>query len=151
LSRKLARSGIRRARAERTSFRSVGSSLQLQPMSPELEARRFSGGNQQKLVVGRWLDPRIACRVLLLDEPTQGVDVGARAELYRAVREFVGEDGVAIIASSEASELQQLAHRVVVLSRGRIVATGTAADATEQRLLELAHLSETSTHHGDTP
>ncbi|MDQ4501794.1 sugar ABC transporter ATP-binding protein [Sinomonas sp. ASV322] len=140
--RALGRAGFRRRAAEGRSFRSVAADLDLRPMSPRLEGRRFSGGNQQKLVVGRWLQPELGCRILLLDEPTQGVDVGARADLYRAVRAFVGTERAAIVASSEPTELQQLADRVIVLSRGRVATTLPVAEATEHRLIELAHLSE---------
>ena len=62
--------------------------LRVTPSTPGLEARRFSGGNQQKLVVGRWLSHDAKCKVMLLDEPTNGVDVGGRAELYDAIRVF---------------------------------------------------------------
>lgn len=148
VAKKFTRFGFRRPHLERKAFEVVANALQLHPMNPTLEARRFSGGNQQKLVVGRWLHRQAGCRVLLLDEPTQGVDVGARADLYNAVRGFVGTTACALVASSEPSELQQLAHRVIVLSRGRIAASLTGSDITERRLLHLAHLSETP---GDVP
>jgi ribose transport system ATP-binding protein len=145
LSRRLGRLGLRNRQQERQAFHALGTTLGLHPLRPDLEGQRFSGGNQQKLVVGRWLDQRLGCQVLLLDEPTQGVDVGARAELYAAVRAFAERGGAVLVASSEVGELQQLAHRVAVLSRGCVVATVPSAEITEPRLLELAHLSEQST------
>lgn len=132
---------LRSRRGEASTFQAVVDTLSLHPRSPKLEARRFSGGNQQKLVVGRWLDGQVRCRVLLLDEPTQGVDVGARSELYRALRAAAAHRAV-VVTSSEPEELVQLADRVIVLGHGRIIAELTGAEVTEERLLEVAHLDE---------
>jgi ribose transport system ATP-binding protein len=142
VTRKLSRLGMRRRGQELRAFDSMAGELQLQPKSKSLEGRRFSGGNQQKLVVGRWLQPAVGCHVLLLDEPTQGVDVGARTELYRALRKFVGENRGAIVVSSEPEELLQIADRVLILSRGSVVAEVPHHEITESHLLELAHLGE---------
>jgi ribose transport system ATP-binding protein len=142
VTRKLSRLGMRQRRREAAAFDSMADELQLRPKSKSLEGRRFSGGNQQKLVVGRWLQPDAGCQVLLLDEPTQGVDVGARTELYRALRKFVGDDRAALVVSSEPEELQQIADRVLVLSRGRLVAEVPHGQITESHLLELAHMGE---------
>ena len=108
-----------------------------------MQARRFSGGNQQKLVLGRWLQKGDSCQLLLLDEPTQGVDVGARSELYEALKEFVsaGRRSV-IVTSSEPEELMQIAHRVIVLSGGRIVGEVSAEKITEDKLISLSHRAE---------
>jgi ribose transport system ATP-binding protein len=139
----LARFGIRRKAAERRSFAGVASRLNLQPRRGDMLARRFSGGNQQKLVLGRWLQENDHCRLMLLDEPTQGVDVGARHDLYSTLRRFAasGERAV-VVTSSEPEELMQLAHRVVVLSRGRVVGEVRGREISEQRLITLAHLRE---------
>jgi ribose transport system ATP-binding protein len=142
--KRLARLGTLRRRArERRLFTQIASRLDLQPPESQLEAGRFSGGNQQKLVLGRWLLSGDECRILLLDEPTQGVDVGARAELYAAIREFVGSRRGAIVTSSEPDELTQIADRVLVLSRGRRVDVLEGSDITELRMVESAHLGET--------
>jgi ribose transport system ATP-binding protein len=138
--RKLSKFGIRRAGVEQRSFTTVTDRLDLQPRRGDIPARSYSGGNQQKLVVGRWLSTR--CDVLLLDEPTQGVDVGARRDLYTAIREMAAEGRAAIVTSSEPEELSQLADRVLVLSRGHIVAELPASEVTERRLLELSHHNE---------
>lgn len=132
----------RRRASERGLFDEAASGLNLQPARPRLEAQRFSGGNQQKLVLGRWLQSGDGCRVLLLDEPTQGVDVGARSELYRGVRDFVRGGRAAVLASSEPEELLAVADRVLVLSRGRPVGLLEGNGVTELRMLELAHLGE---------
>jgi ABC-type sugar transport system ATPase subunit len=88
--------------------------------SNEQPISSLSGGNQQKAVFGRWLaaEPRL----LLLDEPTRGVDVGAKAEIYSLI-DTAAQDGLAVlVASSELEELLWICHRIVVMARGRVVA-----------------------------
>ena len=136
---RLARFAVRSRKVERATFDDVAGRLNLQPRRSDLEARRFSGGNQQKLVIGRWLPEGEHCRVLLLDEPTEGVDVGARSDLYKALREFASAGRGVIVTSSEPEELLALADRVIVLSRGRRVAELHGDEISERRLLEAAH------------
>ena len=100
----------------------------------------LSGGNQQKLVLARWLRHRP--RILLLDEPTQGVDVGSRQEIYALLHRAADAGTAAIVVSSDFGELERLCHRVVVMRRGRLVAELRAPEIDEHRLTELAHLSE---------
>jgi len=93
----------------------------------------LSGGNQQKVVLARWLSRK--CRVLLLDEPTRGVDVGARAEIYRVIRDL-SSDGIAIlVVSSELDELVELCHRVVVMRDGALVTSLEGEHLTEAEIL----------------
>jgi ABC-type sugar transport system ATPase subunit len=111
-------------------------SMRIRAQSPRAAVGTLSGGNQQKVVLGKWLatEPR----VLMLDEPTRGVDVGAKAEIYRLLFE-AAEAGVAIlVSSSENPELLTLCDRVVVLFRGRISATLTRDEATEARIAHFA-------------
>jgi ribose transport system ATP-binding protein len=96
----------------------------------------LSGGNQQKVVMARWM--RRAPRVLLLDEPTQGVDVGARADIYGLVRAATDAGAGAIVVASDFEELALVADRVIVLRRGRVVAEVTGSDITAHRLTELS-------------
>ena len=134
---------VRRRSRERALFDQAAAKLNLQPRRPDLEARRFSGGNQQKLVIGRWLNDVKNCRILMLDEPTQGVDVGARSEIYAALREVASSRERAVIAtSSEPEELIQIAHRVVVLADGRVAGILEGDEITEAALLSLAHSRE---------
>lgn len=134
---------LRRPARERTAFDRSADLLGLRPHRGDLEARRFSGGNQQKLVIARWLQPDAGVRLLLLDEPTDGVDVGARGELYDAIDRFVADRRrCVLIASSEPEELLRVADRVIVLSRGRVAGELRRDDLTEARLLSLAHASE---------
>jgi ribose transport system ATP-binding protein len=80
----------------------------------------LSGGNQQKVVLAKWLARGIT--VLLLDEPTRGLDIGAKADLYRQVRHVASQGSAVLVASSELTELMANAHRVVVLHEGKNVA-----------------------------
>jgi ribose transport system ATP-binding protein len=138
----LARAGMRRRGREAGVFGRATASLNLQPPRMDLEARRFSGGNQQKLVIARWLNETSACRLLMLDEPTQGVDVGARGDIYEALRATARAGRGVLFTSSEPEELVQIADRVIVLSGGRVAATLQGAEIEETRLLSLAHQSE---------
>jgi ribose transport system ATP-binding protein len=134
--------GMRRGAAERGIFNQAAQRLNLQPPRIDLEAKRFSGGNQQKLVIARWLNAIQRCRVLMLDEPTQGVDVGARRDIYEALSETAKAGGGVLITSSEPEELVQIAHKVIVLAHGQIVGVLKAGAITEGRLLSLAHALE---------
>ncbi|MCF3963632.1 sugar ABC transporter ATP-binding protein [Streptomyces fuscigenes] len=121
--------------AERAAAHAATRELSLRPDNPDAAVRTLSGGNQQKAVLARWL--LRGCRVLLLDEPTRGVDVGARAELYAVIRRLA-DDGLAVLlVSSEVPEVLGLADRVLVLREGRIVHRAPAGDLDEHRVLDL--------------
>ncbi|WEH13924.1 sugar ABC transporter ATP-binding protein [Streptomyces sp. VNUA24] len=138
--RTLARRGVRALGAERRVFGSLAESVGLRPARPGLPASAFSGGNQQKLLLGRWINEARAVDVLLLDEPTQGVDVGARQEIYDVVSSLAAERGTAVLfASSDPEEAAVLAHRCLVVDRGRIVAELSGAGLTEESLLAAVH------------
>ncbi|MFF5362861.1 sugar ABC transporter ATP-binding protein [Streptomyces scabiei] len=138
--RTLARRGVRALGAERRVFGSLAESVGLRPARPGLPASAFSGGNQQKLLLGRWINEARAVDVLLLDEPTQGVDVGARREIYDVVSSLAAERGTAVLfASSDPEEAAVLAHRCLVVDRGRIVAELSGAGLTEESLLAAVH------------
>jgi ribose transport system ATP-binding protein len=109
--------------------------LDLRPADPARLIRTLSGGNQQKAVVARWLVH--GCKVLLLDEPTRGVDVGARSELYRLIHELAASGVAIVLVSSEIPEVLGLADRVLVLREGNVVADRSADDITEAAVLDL--------------
>ncbi len=96
----------------------------------------LSGGNQQKIVIGKWLqaDPR----VLVLDEPTRGIDVGARAEIYELITDLTGRGTAVVVVSSDLTELLGLSDRVLVMADGRLRGELARAEATQQRVMELA-------------
>jgi ribose transport system ATP-binding protein len=104
----------------------------------------LSGGNQQKAILARWLrrDPLI----LLLDEPTQGVDVGARADIYVAIRRVTDAGGGALLVTSDLEELAQVADRAVVLNGGKVVAEVPGNTMTAQLLNQLIYTESENSH-----
>jgi ABC-type sugar transport system ATPase subunit len=96
----------------------------------------LSGGNQQKVVLGKWLEHRP--KVLLLDEPTRGVDIGAREEIYRILEELAASGVAILFASSDLAEVMRLARRVLVLRDGRLVGELDGASATEEAIVHLS-------------
>ena len=109
--------------------------LDVRPADPTRPVRTLSGGNQQKVVLARWLLEE--CSVLLLDEPTRGVDVGARSEIYALVRRLAARGVAVVLVSSEVPEVLGLADRVLVVREGRVVHEGPAPELDEGRVLDL--------------
>ncbi|WHP18012.1 sugar ABC transporter ATP-binding protein [Cellulomonas sp. ES6] len=132
---RFARGGLLDERAERAAAREQAEALDLRPAGVDRAMRTLSGGNQQKAMLARWLVH--GCRVLLLDEPTRGVDVGARAEIYGLVRRLADEGAAVVVVSSEIPEVLGLADRVLVVSEGRVVHEGPAAAIDEHAVLDL--------------
>jgi simple sugar transport system ATP-binding protein/ribose transport system ATP-binding protein len=112
------RTGILRRALERTKTRSLLDSLSVEPPNPSAKVANLSGGNQQKVLFARWLfrNPR----VLILDEPTRGVDVAARAAIHRLINNLAAAGTAVLLISSEIEEVLGLAHRVLVMRRGSI-------------------------------
>jgi L-arabinose transport system ATP-binding protein len=102
----------------------------------EHEVRKLSGGNQQKVVLARWLVRRP--KVLILDEPTRGVDVGAKADIYRIINSLAADGMAVLVVSSELPEVIGLADRVLVMRAGRLTGELSREQATEERILALA-------------
>ncbi|NOL45460.1 sugar ABC transporter ATP-binding protein [Kribbella sandramycini] len=132
---RFASAGFLNSRAERDAAAELAESLDVRPAGVERPVRNLSGGNQQKVVLARWL--LRDCRVLLLDEPTRGVDVGARSEIYALVRKLAASGVAIVLVSSEVEEVLGLADRVIVMREGRAVHTGPAQDIDEHRVLDL--------------
>jgi ABC-type sugar transport system ATPase subunit len=110
----------------------------------------LSGGNQQKVVIGRWL--LRAPEVLILDEPTRGVDIGARAEIHRLIRALASDGTAVIVISSEPDELPDLADRVLVMSEGRIVGEFAGHAITREAIVTASyagHSDAPATRNGD--
>ena len=102
--------------------------------------RELSGGNQQKVILGRWINSRITTKILILDEPTKGIDVGTKAAIYQMVCDFA-KSGLAIIfISSELTEVINVADRIIVMHSGHITGTIPREEATEENVLSLAML-----------
>jgi rhamnose transport system ATP-binding protein len=110
--------------------------LRIRTPSLDQLVAKLSGGNQQKVVLSRWLARRP--KLLILDEPTRGIDVGAKAEIYRLIAQLAGEGMALLVISSEMPELLGLADRLLVMAAGRIAADLSRTEATEERILDLA-------------
>ena len=107
----------------------------MRPSDVSRLVRTLSGGNQQKVVLARWLLRQ--CRVLLLDEPTRGVDVGARTELYTVIRRLADTGVAVVVVSSEVEEVLGLADRVLVVREGVVVHDAAASTLDESQVLDL--------------
>ena len=135
--RRTARAGIWiNAGWENTNARERIGQLRVRTPSPDQPVRHLSGGNQQKVILGRWLSESI--RVLLLDEPTRGIDVGAKQEIHALIRELASAGVCVILVSSELPEVLSLADRIAVMRQGRLAAVVDRAEACEETLLRLA-------------
>ena len=129
------RFGFTDHRKEMKDSRATLERLDLRPADPRREVRTLSGGNQQKAVVARWLVRDT--KVLLLDEPTRGVDVGARAELYRLIHELAATGVAVLLVSSEVPEVLGLSDRVLVMREGRVLTEAPASELTEAAILDM--------------
>jgi ribose transport system ATP-binding protein len=132
---RFARAGFLGRDADTGAASAVIERLDVRPADPNRAVRTLSGGNQQKVVLARWL--LTGCSVLLLDEPTRGVDVGARGEIYALVRRLATNGVAVVLVSSDVPEVIGLADRVLVLRDGRVVHQAPAAELTEERVLDL--------------
>lgn len=113
--------GVRFPHKEKRIFSRIAEKVQLLPPKADANGSSFSGGNAQKIIVGRWLADLGDTRMLLLDEPTQGVDIGSREQIYRLVREFCSAPGRSVLfTTSDPEEAVALADRIVVLHEGQI-------------------------------
>jgi ABC-type sugar transport system ATPase subunit len=110
--------------------------LRIATPSIDREVKNLSGGNQQKVLLAKWLARRP--RILLVDEPTRGVDVGSKAEIYRILRDLAASGLALLVVSSDLPEVLALAHRILVMSEGRIAGELDGRQATEVAILELA-------------
>jgi ABC-type sugar transport system ATPase subunit len=132
----MTRSGTIREGKERGLVQQFVRALDIRLASTSHPVSSLSGGNQQKTVLARWL--ATAPRLLILDEPTHGVDVGAKAEIYALIRALSREGVAIVLISSELPELLALAHRVVVLCEGRVTGILPRENATEETLMGYA-------------
>ncbi len=142
----------RRGWVDRSRLRRVAARMQqgLRIKTPSVDApvRALSGGNQQKVVISRWLALRP--RILLLNEPTRGVDVGAKREIVELIVGLAAEGCSVLVSSSELEELLQLANRILVMNRGRVVAELEGETATKERII-LEATRSSSAAEGETP
>ncbi|HKY38851.1 MAG TPA: sugar ABC transporter ATP-binding protein [Polyangiaceae bacterium] len=122
--------------AEAEAVRKLCERLRIKAFSTAQLASTLSGGNQQKVVLARWLDS--GAKLFIFDEPTRGIDVGAKQEIYQLVSELIGQGAGVLVISSELLEVLGLADRILVMCEGRVSGEMSRADATPERFLELA-------------
>lgn len=110
--------------------------LRVRPNDIELEARQLSGGNQQKVVIAKWLNTD--AKVFLFDEPTRGIDVGAKTEVYRLINSIVEQGSIVIIVSSELPELLGICDRILVMHEGEFTADYLRSEADQEKIMKAA-------------
>jgi len=123
-------------RTERSEATRWARAVDLRPADPERPMAQLSGGNQQKVVLAKWL--RTVPNVLVLDEPTAGVDVGAKVSIYELIRDAASQGTAVVISSSDTKELAEFCDRVVVLNGGRVVGELSGASLTEEAVLHMS-------------
>lgn len=133
---RISRGGLLSATAEKGVSQNFVTKLDMRIASLEQPARDLSGGNQQKLVIAKWLYRD--AMVLMLDEPTRGIDVGAKAEIHHLLRQLAGQGKVILLVSSEIPELAALCDRILVLWRGQLAGEVQREEFDEERILSLA-------------
>jgi len=134
--RHLSRAGWRNSARERRAAEEATTPMRLRASSLDLEVGMLSGGNQQKVALAKWLQTKP--RVLLLDEPTRGIDIGAKREIYQLMNQWTSEGIAILLITSEMPELVGLSDRIVVLHRGTITAEFSREQATPEAILAAA-------------
>ena len=125
---------------EAAAAAALGASVGLRPNDPHLPIEGLSGGNQQKVIVGRWL--ATGRKLLVAEDPTAGVDVGAKAEIYRLIARALGQGLAVIVVSTDFEEVAHICHRALVFNRGRIIAEIAGPALTTEALITTASASE---------
>jgi ribose transport system ATP-binding protein len=120
----------------RTTASQLIETLDVRPRNPNLPVESMSGGNQQKVVLAKLLAAQ--CEVLILDEPTRGVDVGARMEIYKLMQQVKQEGKAILMISSDLPEILTQADRILVMAGGKIAGDLSSTEATEEKVLSIA-------------
>ncbi|MBB5390680.1 MULTISPECIES: sugar ABC transporter ATP-binding protein [unclassified Herbaspirillum] len=129
-------------RAIRDTAQGYVQQLAIKTPSVEQQARLLSGGNQQKIVIAKWL--LRDCDILFFDEPTRGIDVGAKSEIYKLLDALAAQGKAIVMISSELPEVLRMSHRVLVMCEGRITGELSAAEATQEKIMQLATQRESA-------
>lgn len=131
-----ARFGIVSWPKTRETVHTILRNINVRPATPQMQVRYLSGGNQQKVVLAKWLAAR--SDILILDEPTRGVDVGARAEIYKLIQQLKSEGKAILMISSDMTEILTQSDRILVMADGRIAGELPGREATEEQVISLA-------------
>lgn len=133
---KYCRFGVIKSREEKKAGDGLMDMLSVKAHSRDTLVSALSGGNQQKVILARWMSTNP--KVLILDEPTKGIDVGAKAEIYKLIDEFTAQGGCVIMVSSEMPEILGMSDRIAVMHEGELVAVFDRDEATQEKLLSAA-------------
>ena len=128
--------GIMQAARERAAAAKHIKDLRIKTPSPQQRVGLLSGGNQQKVVLGKWLCTE--ADILIFDEPTRGIDVGAKVEIYQLINQLAARGAGILMISSELPEILGMSDRILVMNGGRVAGEFTAAEATQEKLLKAA-------------
>ncbi len=134
--KKVSRRGFVSSKMARQSAEELADRLRIRHGGIDRPVQTLSGGNQQKVVLGKWIAADV--RLLLLDEPTRGVDIGAKAEIYKLLRRFVENGGTVMVFSSDAEEIATVCDRAYVLRRGRVTAELAGGELSVSSLIQVA-------------
>ena len=116
--------------------REMVNALNIKTPTLEQKVNYLSGGNQQKVVIGKWLTADTD--ILIFDEPTRGIDVGAKSEIYKLLNDLAGQGKSIIMISSELPEILRMSHRVVVMCEGRVTGVLNADEMTQEKIMKFA-------------
>ncbi|MBK8024978.1 MAG: sugar ABC transporter ATP-binding protein [Chloroflexi bacterium] len=123
-------------RHERENAAMLSEQIHVKTPSLNQPVRFLSGGNQQKVILARWLGSGV--RILILDEPTRGIDVNAKAEIHALIADLAAQGKAIVVISSEAQELMTIADRIIIMREGRIAGEADPKTATEEDILRIA-------------
>ncbi len=129
-------------KTERAEASSLNKKFSIKPLDSELTIATLSGGNQQKVILSRWLS--ISRKVIVLEEPTAGVDVGAKADIYNLIQQATAEKLAVLLVSTDFEEVALMAHRALVFSDGEIVAELERSQITIENLITYASQANVS-------
>jgi ribose transport system ATP-binding protein len=128
--------GFIRDKAMQATSKRFVETLRIKTPSVNQQVKNLSGGNQQKVVIAKWLVKN--CDILIFDEPTRGIDVGAKEEIYQLLNDLAQQGKSIIMISSELPEVLRMSHRIVVMSEGRVTGLLSADDATQENVMRYA-------------
>jgi len=120
----------------RTTAQTYVDKLSIKTPNLQRKAKNLSGGNQQKIVIGKWLTADTD--ILIFDEPTRGIDVGAKSEIYKLLNDLAAQGKAIIMISSELPEVLRMSHRIIVMCEGRITGELTSTEATQEKIMKYA-------------
>jgi ABC-type sugar transport system ATPase subunit len=128
--------GILRRTQERSSVLEILSKMRTAMRNEQLAVGKLSGGNQQKVMLAKWLIS--TPKLLMLDEPTRGVDIGAKADVHQLIRDVADQGTPILVVSSDLPEILTLCDRIGVMNKGRLVQILSQQEATQEKIMELA-------------